>query len=157
MSPVNPSSHNTPYVGRFAPSPTGPLHFGSLVSALASYLDAHHHQGKWLVRMEDVDPPREQVGAADAILRCFEDYGLNWDGSVAYQSQRSDIYHAELTADERLEARAEREDERMAPAPTVDAPPDAPADEAASASLRDTSYEPAETHEPETPVKPSQR
>ncbi len=85
------------YIGRFAPSPTGPLHFGSLVSALASYLDAHHNGGKWLVRMEDLDPPREQAGAANAILRCLEDYGLEWDDSVLYQSQRWDIYEDYLT------------------------------------------------------------
>ena len=87
----------TGYIGRFAPSPTGPLHFGSLVSALASYLDAHHNGGKWLVRMEDLDPPREQAGAADAILRCLADYGLEWDDSVLYQSQRWDIYEDYLS------------------------------------------------------------
>ena len=94
MSPVN---SPTGYIGRFAPSPTGLLHFGSLVSALASYLDARHNHGKWLVRMEDLDPPREQPGAADAILRCLEAYGLEWDGSVDYQSQRWDIYEDYLT------------------------------------------------------------
>ncbi|HWV15073.1 MAG TPA: tRNA glutamyl-Q(34) synthetase GluQRS [Cellvibrio sp.] len=92
------STHSpyTPYIGRFAPSPTGPLHFGSLVSALASYLDAHHQQGKWLVRMEDLDPPREQPGAASAILQSLDDHGLHWDGDVAYQSQRLNIYQAYL-------------------------------------------------------------
>ncbi|HOY22686.1 MAG TPA: tRNA glutamyl-Q(34) synthetase GluQRS [Cellvibrio sp.] len=98
MSEVEtPSQIKSSYIGRFAPSPTGSLHFGSLVSALASYLDAHHNGGKWLVRMEDLDPPREQAGAADAILRCLEDYGLEWDDSVLYQSQRWDIYEDYLT------------------------------------------------------------
>ncbi len=96
MSAINSSQSSRGYIGRFAPSPTGPLHFGSLVSALASFLDAHHNNGKWLVRMEDLDPPREQAGAADAILRCLEDYGLEWDEAVVYQSQRWDLYETYL-------------------------------------------------------------
>lgn len=86
------------YIGRFAPSPTGPLHFGSLVSALASYLDAKANGGKWLVRMEDLDPPREQPGAASAILQSLDDHGLHWDGEVIYQSQRHHAYQTCLDA-----------------------------------------------------------
>jgi glutamyl-Q tRNA(Asp) synthetase len=78
--------------GRFAPSPTGPLHFGSLVAAVGSYLSARAQGGEWLVRMEDLDPPREVKGAADDILRALEAYGFEWDGAVLYQSRRRDAY-----------------------------------------------------------------
>ena len=84
------------YCGRFAPSPTGPLHFGSLVAAVGSYLDARHHQGRWLLRVEDLDPPREVAGSADAILKALEAFGLDWDGPVSYQSQRSQYYDEAL-------------------------------------------------------------
>jgi len=93
-----------PYRGRFAPSPTGPLHFGSLVAAVGSYLDARQHQGEWLVRMEDLDRPREAEGAADAILRALEAYGFQWDGSVMRQSRRSPAYGAALERLQRLGA-----------------------------------------------------
>ena len=84
------------YVGRFAPSPTGPLHLGSLYAGLASYLDARANNGKWLIRMEDIDPPREIQGAADTILHQLENHGLHWDDQVLYQSQRLASYEAAM-------------------------------------------------------------
>lgn len=83
--PREPAADN--YVGRFAPSPTGPLHFGSLLAAVASYLEARRHGGQWLLRIEDIDPPREQDGADEEILRILEAYQFEWDGPVIYQSR----------------------------------------------------------------------
>jgi glutamyl-Q tRNA(Asp) synthetase len=85
------------YIGRFAPSPTGPLHLGSLYTALASYLDAKQHQGLWLLRLDDSDIPRNQAGAADAIIQCLLDFGLQWDGDVVYQHQHQAHYQQALT------------------------------------------------------------
>ncbi|MBV8544225.1 MAG: tRNA glutamyl-Q(34) synthetase GluQRS [Acidobacteria bacterium] len=78
--------------GRFAPSPTGPLHLGSLVAAVGSWLFARREGGRWLVRMEDLDTPRVIAGSADEILRALERYGLTWDGEVVHQSQRIALY-----------------------------------------------------------------
>lgn len=89
------------YRGRFAPSPTGPLHFGSLVAAVGSFLDARAHDGQWGVRIEDLDPPREVPGAAADILRTLERLALYWDGEVVYQSRRLASY---ADAVERLRA-----------------------------------------------------
>jgi glutamyl-Q tRNA(Asp) synthetase len=80
------------YIGRFAPTPSGHLHFGSLVAALASYLDARSVGGLWLMRMEDLDPPREEPGAQAAILKALESYGFEWDGDLVRQSERHDTY-----------------------------------------------------------------
>jgi glutamyl-Q tRNA(Asp) synthetase len=84
------------YIGRFAPSPTGPLHFGSLVAAVASFLQARAHSGLWLLRIEDIDPPREHAGATDLILKALETYGFEWDGDVIYQSRSAAAHEAAL-------------------------------------------------------------
>jgi glutamyl-Q tRNA(Asp) synthetase len=84
--------------GRFAPSPTGPLHLGSLVAAVGSWLFARRERGRWLVRMEDLDTPRVVAGSADEILRALERYALTWDGEVVYQSHRIALYDDALNA-----------------------------------------------------------
>ncbi len=86
------------YRGRFAPSPSGSLHFGSLLTALGSFLDAKSQGGEWRLRIDDLDPPRVAPGATDAILRALQAYGLEWDGAVLYQSQRAGAYQAALDA-----------------------------------------------------------
>jgi len=94
----SPESVVVPTIGRFAPSPTGPLHFGSLVAAVGSYCLARQSGGCWLMRIEDLDPPRVVPGAADAILRSLEAFGFEWDGPVLYQSTRSEFYAAALAS-----------------------------------------------------------
>lgn len=88
---------SSPVRGRFAPSPTGPLHFGSLIAALGSYLQARSQGGEWYLRIENLDPPREQPGASDAILRVLDKLQLHWDGEVMYQSTRLEAYEAALS------------------------------------------------------------
>lgn len=89
---MNQAVNRTQYVGRFAPSPTGPLHLGSLTAAMASYCDARHNQGRWLLRIDDIDPPRELAGAAEDIQTVLKQYGMMWDGDVLFQSERSTAY-----------------------------------------------------------------
>jgi len=95
------AARTRPYVGRFAPSPTGPLHAGSLVAALASYLDARAHRGRWLLRIEDLDGPREMPGATRSILYALERLGFRHDGEIVHQSRRGEAYRV---AFERLRA-----------------------------------------------------
>jgi len=97
MQSSDPSNSSQVKIGRFAPSPTGPLHFGSLIAALASYLCARQHpDSQWLLRIEDVDTQRKQKGAASAIIQTLESYGFKWDGEITYQSQRTKHYQAAL-------------------------------------------------------------
>lgn len=95
MSLVPPLLAQMP-VGRFAPSPTGPLHFGSLVAAIGSYCDVKAAQGRWLLRIEDIDPPRNPTGISRAILHSLEAHGLHWDGPIVWQSQRAEAYESAL-------------------------------------------------------------
>lgn len=96
MSDSPEDTDSVPYRGRFAPSPTGPLHAGSLVAALASFLDARHHCGQWRLRVDDIDPPRSVRGSIDAISDTLVAHGLIWDGPILFQSQSSQHYDRAL-------------------------------------------------------------
>jgi len=99
MQTTEPFNSNEIKIGRFAPSPTGALHFGSLLAAVASYLCARQHpQSQWLLRIEDVDTQRKQQGASTAIIKTLEAYGFAWDGDITYQSERTEYYQAALEA-----------------------------------------------------------
>ncbi|HPT50289.1 MAG TPA: tRNA glutamyl-Q(34) synthetase GluQRS [Accumulibacter sp.] len=113
------------YRGRFAPSPSGPLHFGSLVAAVGSYLDARSAGGEWLLRIEDVDKQRTQTGAAEAIRRTLDAFAFEWDGEVVVQSRRAPLYREALTRLRALDAVypcacSRREIAARAPATAVD-------------------------------------
>lgn len=88
------ASDPVPYIGRFAPSPTGPLHLGSLYTALAGFLDARKHNGQWLLRIDDLDTPRNVFGAVESIIHDLESFGLHWDQQIFYQSQSLHHYHS---------------------------------------------------------------
>ena len=92
------SSEPSQYVGRFAPSPTGPLHFGSLVAAVASYLQAQVQDGIWLLRIEDIDPPRQEPGSSDAIQTSLERHGFEWHGKTQFQSGSATLHETALAA-----------------------------------------------------------
>lgn len=96
MTPAPAEFKPAPYRGRFAPSPTGPLHFGSLVAAFGSFLRARSQRGAWLLRIEDIDTPRVVPGAAEEQLDALRRFGLEWDGEAVWQSRRQDAYRAAL-------------------------------------------------------------
>ncbi|WP_395340182.1 tRNA glutamyl-Q(34) synthetase GluQRS [Ningiella sp. W23] len=93
---IRPPHHQYDYVGRFAPSPSGPLHFGSLICALASYLHARQHNGRWLLRIEDVDTPRIDKAMSPIIVNSLKQHNLDFDGELMYQSERFEHYQSSL-------------------------------------------------------------